>query len=348
VELLLKAGANTNAKNKLTGATALHTIVQSYKVELDDSRMLQIVELLVKHENNNTTITTTIKDFYNRTPFDILLERIEAGDEKKVEEKLKELLKPPIPPIFKAIQDNQLEIVKSILQENIKVLRKEYLHKTPLTTATDQLFNFLEEEELFEDEEDEEKIKTTVQILDLLFSTYNNNTEVLSLNKKKEDRLVCEEHIDDEESTLHKCCLLLKTRLQKNKDDDTILYHLKRVTKLLYDSSFTTKEEKEEIYYLLNDSARRGNIQLLQYMMDTLQIDPNTQARQGLTALHMAARCGKMTIIQYLLTLEVDVDVTCNQSKTAMDYAKANQRDEILKLLLDAEKQQKEQSEIVD
>jgi ankyrin repeat protein len=84
---------------------------------------------------------------------------------------------------------------------------------------------------------------------------------------------------------------------------------------------------------LMHDAARRNNILFLSFMMDRLGIDPNTRGRQGLTALHFAARSGHISVVQLLLALNVDTSVTDDLGLTALDAARVNQKDDVVRLL---------------
>lgn len=54
-----------------------------------------------------------------------------------------------------------------------------------------------------------------------------------------------------------------------------------------------------------------------------------------MTALHLAARSGKSDVVQFLLTIDsIDLSIADDAGKKAIDYARANGKDEIVALLL--------------
>jgi len=72
---------------------------------------------------------------------------------------------------------------------------------------------------------------------------------------------------------------------------------------------------------------------MIRFMVETLQVDPNTKGRQGFTALHFAARSGRLEVLEYLIGRGAEVNGDDDRGKSAMDYAVANNRGEIIKVL---------------
>mmetsp|Transcript_35614 Transcript_35614/g.85935 ORF Transcript_35614/g.85935 Transcript_35614/m.85935 type:complete len:270 (+) Transcript_35614:441-1250(+) len=85
---------------------------------------------------------------------------------------------------------------------------------------------------------------------------------------------------------------------------------------------------------LLPRAAHRGSIQEVKFLVETVGVDPNYCGRQGMNSLILASRGGKLELARVLLGYpELDLKIMDNQGKTAMDYAAANKKVEIVKLL---------------
>lgn len=86
---------------------------------------------------------------------------------------------------------------------------------------------------------------------------------------------------------------------------------------------------------LLPSSAHKGKIEAVKFLTKTVGVDPNFCGRQGMTALHLAARSGKIDVVKFLLTIgSIDLSIADDAGKMAIDYARANGKDEIVALLL--------------
>lgn len=85
---------------------------------------------------------------------------------------------------------------------------------------------------------------------------------------------------------------------------------------------------------LLPGAAHRGKVEAVSFLVDAVGVDVNHRGRQGMTGLIFAARGGRKGIVKLLLACEaLDTEVKDNAGKTAMDYAKANKKEEIVELL---------------
>lgn len=62
--------------------------------------------------------------------------------------------------------------------------------------------------------------------------------------------------------------------------------------------------------------------------------DPNVPAWDG-TPLHRASQSGRIEIVRLLVERGASIEVRDNQGRTPMDVASGEQRDEIVKLLLE-------------
>ena len=84
------------------------------------------------------------------------------------------------------------------------------------------------------------------------------------------------------------------------------------------------------INFFLN---HRDNLRAITFMVESLGIDPNTRGRQGLTPLHFAARSGRVNIVRWLLSKNVNYHMLDDQGKSAMDAATVNEKLQVVELL---------------
>ena len=86
----------------------------------------------------------------------------------------------------------------------------------------------------------------------------------------------------------------------------------------------------------LHQAARRNQfLPLVACLVETVQVPINGQGRQGMTALHFAARAGHVAILEYLLTScpAVDLSIRNDLGQTPLEAAKGNQQTRAVQLL---------------
>ena len=83
------------------------------------------------------------------------------------------------------------------------------------------------------------------------------------------------------------------------------------------------------------NACRRGNLIMVQFLIESIGVNPNHRGRQGLTPLHFGARSGRTEIVEWLLSYkgaEVDANILDDRGKTALDAARANDKTDIVAL----------------
>lgn len=93
---------------------------------------------------------------------------------------------------------------------------------------------------------------------------------------------------------------------------------------------------QDELCQYWHNAARRGHVLMLQAIHRYLPMlfDVNAVNRQGMTALHFAARSGKKDVVQFLLGLpKTDVAKTDCNGMRALDAAMVNGHTEVVELL---------------
>lgn len=88
---------------------------------------------------------------------------------------------------------------------------------------------------------------------------------------------------------------------------------------------------------MLPDSARKGNLKMIQFLVEIVGVDINFRGRQNMTALHFAARGGKVEVVKWMLhsCAEIDVNISDGAGKKPLDYATANGKEDIITLITD-------------
>ena len=132
-----------------------------------------------------------------------------------------------------------------------------------------------------------------------------------------------------------------------NKDGSTPL--TKAIT-----SAFVSKDNRRELTlasilvshggklttnsHVLHDAARRGNMDVMNFLLQQQIIDINAPGRQGLSPLHFASRSGKLEAAQALLNTGANPNALDSMGKTPLDLAIINNKSEVIDLLKEYQK----------
>mmetsp|Transcript_821 Transcript_821/g.1263 ORF Transcript_821/g.1263 Transcript_821/m.1263 type:complete len:381 (+) Transcript_821:103-1245(+) len=316
VEILLRLGADVHATNKITGATPLHCAIQSSKASTIENR-IEVVKVLLTQGGADPGL----EDSYGRIPYDYLVPEEEEGTD------LSELLQPQMPPLFAAIRDMKVDEVKEILEESRKT---SVTMINPFSLTVVQFLQHIKEENV-------EASTKTLKVIELLVNHGCPLDEASSTSKRQN----VDPTFRRDEPPCHQICLALKSRYSQLSDgkidDDEMSANLREAARLLYchsKANSATEALIPETEHLLHDSARRGNLKMAIFLIETLEIDPNVQGRQGMTPLHFAARSGQIEMVKHLIKkCGVDLKITDDRGKRALDAAMTNNREEIIAFL---------------
>lgn len=140
---------------------------------------------------------------------------------------------------------------------------------------------------------------------------------------------------------MYKICNQILDFYNYNESDGGIngeiyMQHSKEIAKKMKNKGVSMSEK---VTQMMHTAARKGLTSAVEFWIRDLQVDPNIKGRQGLTIMHFAARSGKVQVVELLFRLndELDLGLDVNQvddrGKTALDAAIANGRDDIIQLI---------------
>ena len=110
---------------------------------------------------------------------------------------------------------------------------------------------------------------------------------------------------------------------------------LETICSIVKDLLSHNAEPNVEIQMMLPDSARKGRLEMIQFLVEVLGVDANYRGRQDMTALHFAARGGKVDVVKWMLEScpAIDKNAVDGAGKKPVDYAIANGKQDIVALL---------------
>ena len=324
VQVLCELGANPNAANHLTGATPLIMALQSRKMDDDNSRARQaVVDVLLQYGAD-----PSISDNYKRLPVDNI--PADAPNRKILLNKLQ----PKAPPLIEAIQAGDLATVQTLLASSAEMAETEYRKRTTVQFVVDRLVA----------NEGAKDRSTDLQILQALLDA----GAVATVTVSAADALSMDD--DDDESTEPPMVRLLE-KIQKElgssgqtagteMSDDCHVW-IQACQAMVNNNnnqngSTAPLLTPDQVSPFWHNAARRGNVKVLQVLHEHLGslFGVNAKNRQGMTALHFAARSGQYATTDYLLSLpNVDATLTDERGTTALQAASVNGHAEIVALL---------------
>ena len=345
VETLLELGAPVNAQNRMGGSTPLHMAVSSSKEPF--SNRIDCARMLIAAGADPELADFGYGKASGSTPLETLEDEVESGmiaDDDNVQELRKVLT------AGGAIQRSKLfDLIDVIDVEGIKTLLAEYADGvnefdrktglTPLQYAVDKLLLAInpedDEEEAQNQSSSQGKLADMIEVL--LKAGADARAEPKRRAKRGDDPSMLLTN-DGSDTPLHRLCVELAPLYASSSDDIIAKGAIDAVEKVA--AAFVTvggAEPKEATTLLLHDACRRGNLSQVQFLIESIGVNPNHRGRQGLTPLHFGARSGRTEIVEWLLSYKgaevVDANILDDRGKTALDAARANDKADIVSLL---------------
>ncbi len=330
-QVLLTHSADVKAQNRITGASPLHSCVQSSKTPA--MNRVKCAELLIE-----AGADVHLKDLYGMTPLDTLETEIERNGIQPNDEyvnAMREVLGETqnqkdlvLIPLLES-EDLSLESLSKCLKSREGNLDVDERHprtgKTALHIATDRIVELLEEADIQIKEKEFLDLSAIIKLLLSNGSDPNATPEIKSPTQTTSITV----------NPMHVICMALYAELSNQNDDleRSRAYQSKCLEDICLTMLSNRATLKPPTINLMHDAARRGYTNAVQFWVEKLGIDPNTKGRQGLTPLHFAARSGRIDVVKYLLTMSVDISILDERGKTALDAAQVNENTEIVELL---------------
>lgn len=343
VEALLELGAPVNAQNSMGGSTPLHMAVSSSKEPF--SNRIDCARMLIAAGADLELADFGSGKASGSTPLDTLEDDVESGmiaDDDNVQELRKVLTAGGAiqrSKLFDLIDIHDLEGIKTLLVECAEGLN-EFDRKTgltPLQYAVDKLLLAINPEGDGEEAQDQSfsqgKLADMIELL-LKFGA-DASAEPKRRAKRGDDPSMLLTN-DGSDTPLHRLCMELVPLYASSSDSIIAKGAIDAVEKVA--KSFVTvggAEPKEATTLLLHDACRRGNLVMVQFLIESIDVNPNHRGRQGLTPLHFGARSGRTEIVKWLLSYkgaEVDANILDDRGKTALDAARANDKTDVVAL----------------
>lgn len=83
------------------------------------------------------------------------------------------------------------------------------------------------------------------------------------------------------------------------------------------------------------EAVEANNFDELKRLVEECGVDVNVKSEAGETALHIAAECGDLEMLKYLVELGADVNTKTHEGKSVLHCAVDSENDELIKCLLE-------------
>ncbi|KAL3905591.1 MAG: hypothetical protein SGARI_004386 [Bacillariaceae sp.] len=354
VALLVSAdvGANPNAQNKITGAAPLHMAIQSKKIT-EGTRLNLVIDVLLEAGADKT-----LADAFGHLPVDCISN--ETPSRETVWNKLHVIVPPP--PMFEAILQGDftrmIELFYAAKKSPHELACQMYRERTTVQAIVDVMVTCVVD--AFAPAE--VWMEADLHALQILltcgaptnaafvgdkgkWNEYNPDEDEVGdqwkipntapvLNRYIENNKISSEE-EQQSSSLHLPPIVRLWLEACQAVDDRHQLNTKSLSKILYikPAPLLTKDEISKYWH---NAARRGHLLMLQALHEYLPnfFGVNCENRQGMTALHFAARSGRTEVLRFLLSLpNVDIWKQDALGKTALDAATVNGHTAAIELL---------------
>lgn len=328
VQVLIQLGANVNATNNLTGATPLHMAIQSFKVKSFDQRF-SVIRLLLQNGAD-----LYLADQYENSPKALLEASFDNFSHDEVKQLQTFLIEHNLtrrPEIFDGIYKRDPEFVQNTLKSDETSVNLIFEGKTPVLCVTLEFACYVDS--IVENRKDPAEVLNLVEELKVLESilqillTSGGNPEIEPVQRNKIDQAKILKPLDNLVSSLRKVC-----SQETNSELDECYEILRRsILSLLH---LGNAQITSDTRLLLYQAARWNELKFLQFLVEELNIDPNTEGPQMMTPLHFAARSGRMDALRYLLQQPgIILNGKDSRGQTPLDAARSNDKVEAIAVL---------------
>eukprot|EP00977_Amphora_coffeiformis_P006944 scaffold1511_cov170-Amphora_coffeaeformis.AAC.15 len=345
-------GANPNATNLLSRATPLHMLIQGRKIR-EAPRLHLIIDVLL-----DAGADPNLADAMGRLPVDYITNT--TPDAVAVSHKLQ----PSLPPLFEAIQSGDFSKVLALFYAG---------HQSPQTLACQQYDNITTVQAVVDlmvgSVVDpwaplDATLQADLDLLRILLVCGARPTAVETTHRSFNDSMETDQ--DEEVTDMRKSPIVrlldgIQGALGNYKGNEIVnrsfstSLSLPPIVRLWleacqalqdrfeqsdeYGESLPPLLSADEVAGYWHNAARRGQLpfmKALHHYLPTL-FDVNAVNRQGMTAIHFAARSGQVSIVLYLLSLpSTKVFQPDTRGKTALDAAHVNGHATVVELLQSA------------
>ena len=335
MKILIDAGANVNAQNQIAKMTPLQCAIRGtfQSFQQTHTRRLQCVALLLEGGADGKICDLRGRDAYD-TIDDAIQETKDRNMGVNIEAEMDEMRKAlergglGMSPLAQLIEDLDVDGVREYLDdEDSKIENEEAVSQTEknkcLLAVAEKFKSFTEEAEKFKLFIDEKSITD--------IAAYNSLKDIchfmLEAGANPNYHLVADTPDPLEGAPLH---IIAQAICEASPTAPTEIAAAMIQDLLSHDAKMASVTME-----LLPKAAHRGKLHAVKFLIEQ-GVDPNMRGRQGMTSLIFASRTGKVDIVKYLLENDsLDLSSTDNVGKKAIDYATANDKEEIVALLLE-------------
>ena len=331
-------GANPNATNRLTRATPLHMAIQGNKIR-EGTRLNLVIDVLLQAGADKD-----LADSFGRLPIDYISHK--TPDPELFWHKLQ----PSIPPIFQAIRSGNfvqvLALFYSGVQSPDQLACQVHCNCTTVQAVVDLLVSIVDPFAPLD--------TTMLADFDLFQILLACGASASPAAPSKSTYEAMDVDDDDEFSgdmisppiiRLLDCIQKALSGIVERKDIGvtSASLSLPPIVQLWLQACQALQDRNEQDYAMglqskplltteevaryWHNAARRGHLLLLRALYNYLPLlfEVNAVNRQGMTALHFAARSGQTHVVSYLLSLpQTDISLKDHCGKTALDAAMVN------------------------